>query len=249
MFATITSFISSCLLSDVRTDSLKKEKIDSSKAKEYISKNLNSIHKTNSWQEISELEFILVDEWASSFIRGLTILPENKQKLKVRLQTKSGEITIEFLDGKEKGKIFGIEKNLSYLGNKKENFPKAKIYLESLSLYLRLTFLLENFKLYGLASEEYTIENKKFTQIFATNGLENPESKFDQYLFLINSLGKIENIIFTYREVFDFYKGNLKLENYDKLKDIEYPKLITINDSPKDTNFTHRLIIEKIEWK
>jgi hypothetical protein len=205
------------------------------------------------WKKVDTLEIFLIDYWNSSFVRFFTPVPEPVQAMKATISLNSTNIKVEFTDGKSRGKILGIENGEGYiidkeLGKVYSKESDLKLYLESLRLYILLPFIAHKFeKIYFMG--EMGIGERNYSEIFATNGSWTPSKEFDQYKFLIrNDSGSIEFVQFTYREVFDSYKGVLHYEDYTNLNGRLVPLKISIKDGLVDESFIHQLQIGTIKF-
>jgi hypothetical protein len=239
-------FLVNCTLSDIRPKSIRNQKLqvsDTNKSLELISKSLDTGLQSKNWTQWKKLEIVLVDDWKSSFVRNFTILKNNTTKMKVEIFP-NGEMVLEILEGSQKGEIYGIQSGFCYKGLSvtKDNSSSLKTYIESLRLYLLMAINLEKYKFILPVSSE----DSSFSIYFATNSEEALSSNSDQYLYYLDAkTGLVSYVQFTYREVFSFYKGFLKLDQYQSYKNKKFPNRIQIQDEIKSKEYVHSIQIEK----
>ncbi len=239
-------FLVNCTLSDIRPKSIQNKQLQTSETNsslEMISKTLDVGLQSKSWTKLKKLQFVLVDDWKSSFVRNFTILKNNTTKMKVEIFS-NGEMILEILEGSQKGEVYGIHSGFCYKGVKmtKDNSSSLKTYIESLRLYLLMAIHLEKYPYILTASSE----DPSYSIVFASNSEEALSSKSDQYLYYLDSkTGLVSYVQFTYREVFSFYKGFLKLDQYQSYGNKKFPNRIQIQDEMNSTEYVHSIQIEK----
>ncbi|MCB1143290.1 MAG: hypothetical protein H7A24_12430 [Leptospiraceae bacterium] len=242
------SIFSSCKLADLRTDEVRSlpDDSNSSGALEILSI-LSKDHSFTEWEKSENLKIILTDEWSSSFMRYFTPLDSNSEQLSLVLNLKSGSMKIEFLTGSQKGKIYLYAKNTVSSQDGSKPPTSAKLYFESLSLYLRLPILLERFKHIQILKDIFPLRGNNYKRIFATDGSLPANSDSDQYMYYISEEKYIHAIEFTYRKVFDSYRGFLVFQNYKEINKKNFPFSISIREDLENESFVHNLNIQTIE--
>jgi hypothetical protein len=245
-----------CQLADLRSsDWIGKEPDAESqtKGREILTKPLEPGLSPSKWSRVEGLDLYLIDTWNSSLVRFFTPIPERAQAMKVRLSWKTGNISAQFTDGKQRGKIIGLEAGEPYiiepeLGKVTLKDNEIKTYLESLHLYLTLPFLSTEWKRVAYIGD-VGIGEKRYHEIFATNGPWEPNSEYDQYkIYMEQQFGYIEFVSFTYRDVFDSYVGVLNYQEYTNLNGRMYPMKITVQDRLLDDSYVHTLQVGTVKF-
>lgn len=245
-----------CGIADLRTDLLRNNPIPEDiqeKARDLLNNPPEPSLSPSLWKDNPGLEVFLVDYWNSRLIRFFTPIPERVQAMRVKLSTTKNTIHIKLTDGRQRGRIFGVEEGEPYTYDSKNGrvFNKdsdIQIYSESLRIYLLLPFQVHSYsKLAYLGDVE--IGNQEYYEIFATNGDWEASDAYDQYrLYVQKETGKIDYIMFTYRDVFSFYKGILHYEDYTLYKGRLFPTKIAIQDDFMSEKYTHQLQIGNVKF-
>jgi hypothetical protein len=244
-------FLLSCQISDLRNEQLSGEIISEdiqTKGRSLLVDPIDPALTPSKWQLEGGLEIFLIDYWKSSLVRFFTPIPEPVQAMKVKIYFQSKNMEITFTDGKNRGKILGIENGETYtidkdLGKVFNKDNEVKLYLESLRLYILLPILASRMEKLAYLGE-VGMGEKSYSEVFGTNGNWTPEKESDQYRFLIqNDSGRIEFIVFTYREVFESYKGILHYQDYTLLNGRLFPMRISVKSEFSDESYIHQLQI------
>ncbi|MCC5813415.1 MAG: hypothetical protein JJT78_01545 [Leptospira sp.] len=245
-----------CSFADLRNETLKQEPIPedlTDKASSILVSPIDPGLDPLKWRDVRGMELFLIDYWNSGFVRMFTPVPERVQAMKVKLSFFSNTASIRFTDGKGRGKVIGIDNGEPYiidpkLGKVMNSDNEIRIYVESLRLYILLPFIVNAFNNIAYMDEmEYS--GSRYDEIFATNGDWKPSEDFDQYrLYVRKDTGAIEFIRFTYRDVFNSYKGLLHYEEYTNLSGKLFPMKIAIKDDFSDSSFVHQLQIGNVKF-
>jgi hypothetical protein len=245
----------SCQISDLRNDQLQGEIIPQeiqTKGRSLLVDTIDPALSPSKWHLDGGLELFLIDYWKSPLVRFFTPIPEPVQAMKVTIYFQNKNMEITFTDGKNRGKILGIENGESYsiekdLGKVFNKDNEVKLYLESLRLYILLPILASQMEKLAYLGD-VGIGEKSYSEVFGTNGSWAPEKESDQYRFLVqNDSGRIEYIVFTYREVFESYKGILHYEDYTMLNGKLFPMRIAVMSNLSDETFIHQLQIGTVK--
>jgi len=241
-FFLIFNLLMGCSPSDLRSPEIKKRSFTAGDRQSVIS-TLNSFLSKGSrpqdWKDKAKWKIILTDTWSSSLLRRFTILTSNTQKMQLEIE-KNGNLKLEILSGENIHKVYRIEGNEVFYGD--GNIPvkdsTAKLYIESLAMYVKLPMLISDFSIL-LSSEE-----KSLFFVFATNGTLEPNSLENQYVYVFNKEQKIlDHIQFTYREVYQSYKGILKYSETKEKGGFKYSNKIQIKETPQDPGSVHEINI------
>jgi len=248
-------FMISCQLADLRNGQFEDGEVPEDLIQEgklKLNQPVDPALNPEKWKNVDTIELFLIDYWNSSFVRFFTPIPESVQAMKATISSNSTNMKLEFTDGRYRGKILGIENGESYtidkeLGKVFSKDSELKLYLESLRIYILLPIIAHKFeKIYFIGN--LGIGERSYSEIFATNGSWTPSKDFDQYKILIREdTGSIEFIHFTYRDVFDSYKGVLHYEDYTELNGRMIPFKISIKDDIIDNSFIHHLQIGTVK--
>lgn len=241
-FFIIFNIFMGCSPSDLRSPEIKKKSFTAGDKISVIS-TLNSFLPNGSrpqdWKEKTKWKLILTDTWSSSLLRRFTILTTNSQKMQLEIE-KNGNLRLEILSGENIYKVYRIEgKNVFYgNGNVPVKDSTAKLYIESLAMYVRLPMIIPDFSIL-LAAEE-----KSLFSVFATNGTLEPTSLENQYVYVFNKEKKeLGHIQFTYREVYQSYKGFLKYSETKEKGGFKYPTKIQIKETLEEQASVHEIKI------
>jgi hypothetical protein len=241
-FFIILNIFMGCSPSDLRSPEIKKKSFTAGDKISVIS-TLNSFLPNGSrpqdWKEKTKWKLILTDTWSSSLLRRFTILTTNSQKMQLEIE-KNGNLRLEILSGENIYKVYRIEgKNVFYgNGNVPVKDSTAKLYIESLAMYVRLPMIIPDFSIL-LAAEE-----KSLFSVFATNGTLEPTSLENQFVYVFNKEKKeLDHIQFTYREVYQSYKGFLKYSETKEKGGFKYPTKIQIKETLEEQASVHEIKI------
>lgn len=249
-------FIFQCSLADLRNGNFEEEPIPehlTQKATELLLSPIDPGLDPLKWNEVRGLELFLVDYWDSGFVRMFTPVPERVQAMKLKVSVHSNSAIIRFTDGKGRGRIIGVENGDPFvidpkLGKVMNSDNEIKTYVESLRLYILLPFIVHGFKNIAHMGE-MGVGDAQYDEIFATDGDWTPSPDYDQYrLYVRKGSGAIEFIRFTYRDVFNSYKGLLHYEEYTNLQGKLFPMKIAIKDDFSDAGFVHQLQIGNVKF-
>ncbi len=255
-FLLLLAFVSGCGLADLRNDILKSQEIPEeiqSRAREILKNPIHPDLDPSLWNETRSIQVFLVDYWNSGFVRFFTPVPEKVQAMKVNLSFHRNIVHIQFTDGKQRGRIFGVEEGEPYTYNSRDGriFTKdsdIQNYAESLRLYILFPFQVHSYKNVAYLGE-MNIGNQEYHEIFATNGNWEVSDEFDQYkVYIKKDSGEIEFVQFTYRDVFSFYKGILHYEDYTLYNGRLIPMKIGIKSDFMDEKYIHQLQIGSIKY-
>lgn len=245
-----------CGIADLRNDILKTQPVPQEIqdiARSLLKNPPNEMLSPELWRGTQGLDLFLIDYWDSTFVRFFTPVPEKVQAMRARISLVRNTIHIRFTDGRKKGKTFGVEDGEAYVYDPKTGrvFTKdsdIQTYSESLRLYLILPLVVHSFpKLAHLGS--VGIGDKEYHEIFATKGDWEVSEMYDQYrIYVHKDSGRIDYVQFTYRDVFSFYKGILRYEEYTPYQGRLYPIQISIQDDFHSEKFIHQLQIGTIRF-
>ncbi|WCL49334.1 LBF_0142 family lipoprotein [Leptospira sp. GIMC2001] len=256
LFLFITFLQISCAIADLRTDLLINGDVPADiqkKARDLLSDPIDPSLSPLKWSKVEALEFYMVDYWNSSLVRFFTPVPEPVQAMKVRLSLNNTNMDITFTDGSQRGKIYGLENGEPFViedasGKVFIKDSEVKVYLESLRLYLLLPTMLHKYESLAYLGE-IGLGDHFYHEIFATNGSFEISENHDQYIsYTRKDTGAIEFIQFTYRDVFDSYRGVIHYENYTLVDGKSIPMKIAITNSLLDEDFVHQFQIGSIQF-
>ncbi len=188
----------------------------------------------------SFIQVELEDEWKSDIIRWMTPLSSSREKVSLRFKPgfDATEISAQILENKDSRKSISPSSG-----------SLAKTYLESLSLYIQFPIIYKNFSKVAFSHHE-KVNNQQYLVFYAAQNSWEAIQEEDQYLFYINEQTKsLDYAKFTYRNMMNNYIGILKFENYKKIGSMNYPLMISIQDSLEDQAFIHRIHILEIQFK
>lgn len=253
--ALFLSFSLTCKLADIKPLHLAnaQENLDLEiKAKKVINNPQYPKFLPGDWKKSKQLQFTIKDVWKSRIVRFFTPVKEPEQRMKVQINFEKDTMEIEFLNGPNAGQILGLSKREPYqiapdTGKVFTGDNEVKLYLESLRFYILLVWNVQTYSTLQYAGESPRF-GKNYDLIYASTKPGAATAETDQVLaYYEKSTGALEWVEFTYREVFPFYKGVLKLGSYEDWNGRLFPRKISILDSFEDSDFVHEIQIERIE--
>ncbi len=200
------------------------------------------------WERSAELNITLVDRWDSTLLRWLTPLPANEQRLSLTLSPGGKRIRLEFLGGDRAGEIIGVDEGAYYEMDEGVprylNRPLARIYLESLALYVELIFRAPRMAEIALLGDA-DCSMGRCRRVYAGPGAAAPGG--DEYIVWLSPAGdKAPRIDFTYRELGAAYQGRLQLDGEVESQGLRMPGRIDILSTDPDAAPAHTVLIESL---
>lgn len=248
----VSAFLISCSIADLRPKDHRGIEPSESKIQNSLETfMLPRERQIRKWSSLKKVEMTVTDSWNSWLVRQFTPLDYSETRMRISLYPLSSDIKVTFADREStsgfelrSGKLYqfeaGTETSISD--------SSTKLYLESLSLYLRLPLEIQELDFFlQLPSER--VENREFLKYYASNSGFELSGSSDQYICYVNQPQHEVNFIeFTYREVMESYRGVLEYLDYADQNGISYPHRIQIKDNITEDSFIHEIRIEKIQF-
>ncbi|MBX7058090.1 MAG: hypothetical protein K1X75_08475 [Leptospirales bacterium] len=107
---------------------------------------ISALYGSAVWERSAELSVQLTDRWQSTWLRWLTPLPSNEQRLALRFSPGGARIQLEFLDGERQGQVIGLDEGECYtIEAGRPHYssqPLTRLYLESLVDHIEVLYRL-----------------------------------------------------------------------------------------------------------
>lgn len=247
-FLVLISVISGCSLYDLRPEIMTKESFteaNQARAKELISQSA-SYH---GWDSISESNITTTysDEWPGFFMRTFfRPWPSNSVDLKHSFGTKDlFTSSVELLDGKNKGEIWGLENNKAYkIKDGKKEFMKnddISFYLPAYQYFIQLSVWSQDIPLVAYIGEQ-KVKNTNYHVVFGSWNTFEPQKEVDQYLFYFEKKTKrLDIVAYTIRDAMASAHGANFYSDFRKVDGLRIPFKQTITEDVDSDDVVHVL--------
>lgn len=242
--------ITSCSLYDLRPDTITKvplEEKNESKAAELI---LQSA-KVHGWDSLEEATLTLTyqDQWPGFILKTFfRPWPSTSVQLTQSFDTKDlYTSSIQLLDGKKKGEIWGLDNKKAYKvidGKKvyKEN-KNISFYLPAYQYFIELPLWATSIPKVTFCGEQ-KINNKTYQVVFGTWNSFEPQKDVDQYLFYFEKDTKRLGIVeYTIRDVMASAHGANWFSDFKEKDGILIPFKQTITGGINDDDIVHEITL------
>ena len=251
----ISSLLSNCRLSDLRTENILSAENPSSlaaSARKIYQHSLAERGGFAAFRTVRQKILIGTDKWHSTWVRWLTPVTEAQQQFQATFQTDPYELEYRFLNGKRQDEIIGVDLNGTYVlaeGKRQyEDSSRIRLYLQPLRDYFEWPFTLfeSPVLLYG---GKKNINGRPYELIFATTGEPSPSNDQDQFLLYINAqTGTVDYLEFTLRELASFYRGALHYREFKIVNGLTVPAVIAVCDTVEDETPVHTIELSDIRF-
>mgnify|MGYP000532131973 CR=1 FL=1 len=259
LFLISTLLLQSCI-SDLRSKSLKQEGLTTEnelKGKEM----LESAWKKQGYQNLSKhrvYTFHGNDTWKGMLGKVGNIWPQMKSELQFKYKIGTFDGQVQFLDGKRKGDISGLQ-NWNYYEIPNQQEPtfseenkRITFGIAAIQYFTEMIDRIKNAPIISYAGEG-ELRGKKYDLVFCTWHTEEPTDEADQYIAWINKeTGLMEFTQYTIRENYlktPGYKmvyGGVEFGNFKMVEDVliaHEHTVFTFDLKEKKKKNLHQLII------
>lgn len=167
-------------------------------------------------------------------------------------KTVNGAMT--FLNGKEKGKHFGLNNGESFevvdgfrtRGDSDDK--RTKFWLPTYQYFIEFPLrILEADKISYAGSQVYN--DKEYDLVLASWSQFEPQKKIDQYLIWISKeTGRIEILQYTIRDYYGFIKGVTFMEDYKSFGGIQFPTSMRVKTRLNQKKLMHHMRINDVSF-
>ncbi|MEM9547185.1 MAG: hypothetical protein AAGA77_14485 [Bacteroidota bacterium] len=214
----ILTLLSSCKVKDLRTEFAKETTLELSEKRgrdllerTYLKMGYNHMENVTTYEAKSYFDW----KWPWSWM-PMNALPGNKgNTIKFKFVTKTFDGSVEYLEGRKTGNIYGLQSWQSYEIKKDKPLKKVKGKRRKwgLATYHYITELpirIRDAEIVKYAGEK-EFEGQHYDLVFATWGEEKPHDEHDQYLIYINKeSGMIDLVELTVNDFFLPMPNNMK---------------------------------------
>ncbi len=249
-------FTAGCMAVDLRTKELQSEGALPSlqfQGDEFLKKTFQAHDPENSTDRFNFVTVIAVDEWKANVFRLLTPIENPAQKIQFTFAFKSNDAEMLYLDGKSAGDSFGIRNFGTYCAKSGRVAVKKPVdtglYLSPARNYFLWPFILRNSAAIAYAGEGL-VGSQEYDKVFVSKDVFFAEGDSDQCVVWINkSTGLIDYIEFTLRNLSKAYHGAVQYLDYRETQGVWMPYEVMLIDQVGSFNYSHRFMVEKIEFK
>lgn len=177
------------------------------------------------------------DEWFSWFLRLFTPLDRKREVFEIR--TEGEYVWLKLGDGQE----FSYFNGQLYQRIDDQDVPVSNswdaLYVESLSIYLRLAFVMQGSDEAALLSAK-KLGSRPMTRLFFRD-------EEDQYVAYFDAgSSQIEGFRFTSRSVSRSYKGWIRWQAMQNFGGIFFPSRIVVQDAYEDSTPIHEIRLSEV---
>ena len=256
LFVGIISFMG-CSVADLSSPSL----IENNRAvssletfgRQILGQTNKKMNPQGQWNQFNRWEVRTTDEWYAPFIRAFTPIQQDKQKVQFNFYLKSNEVTLQYLEGREAGNIWGLQdKNIYMIRKGKRIHPTSfttKLYLRTVKNYFLWPFTLRETAFVAYVQEVLSRQNSYYKVYVSSGGIRTSREN-DQYVVWVNKDTQLIDFIeFTLRGLWSSYRGVVEYHDYRPVQGMLVPFEVRLGDRIGDKSYTHRFVVEKVNFE
>lgn len=244
-----------CGLADIRPDPIASlstiDEARASKGRALIAQMQQAHGGLEAWQAKGNAQVQWEDQWPSFLVRTFG-MPWDEEPAQLRQTMILGRDTsrLEFLNGDDKGKAWGIQQWSTYTVGPK-TLPKFEqddditFWLPTMQYFFEAAYRLHEGQ-YIAHSGTAKRGGKTYELVYITWGGVEPQERVDQYVAWIDQKTKrLAYLQFTVRDLFGFVTSAAMYDDYTSVDGLLVPTQVTIvGDLDDPTDVVHRLVVK-----
>ncbi len=244
-----------CATVDIRPKSLSVSgagEADIQKGRQVLQEAVSLQDPAGLWARSDAWIVVARDVWKSSFVRMLTPIPHNDQRVEFKFDLNENAASMTYLNGKLKDRLIGFDADGLYLIRKgsrvKTNSARIGLYLPPVRDYFFWPQELAGFN-YTVYLGEEDVGGQKFSKVYVCENASPADKKQDQYIVWVNvNTRRIEYVEFTLRKLLPSYRGVVKYEDYRPVDGFYMPFRIVLPDRLGAKTYSHEFIVESMAF-
>ncbi|GLR20079.1 hypothetical protein GCM10007940_46950 [Portibacter lacus] len=231
------SILFSSCLTDLRTKSLRSPELYTPEMHEQgveILKRYAKVSGEDKWKTINSYQIYFNDDFFG-LMGGLAQPFKNKRnKFKLNYYTQENAGTLEFLNGKKEGQVWGYNEGSSYIKETINAKPidkdkkGIKFWLPTYQYFIEFPFRISNADIiYFVGEDKYGLN--VYDKVLVSWKQAAPQRKIDQYLLWLNKdTGLVDILQYTIRDQGAIFKGTAFIEEHTNYNGIVIPALFRV---------------------
>ncbi len=248
--ALVLSAIVNCGTADIRTDKIKNGVSASNerKALDIYAKVIEAHGGQEAHTKLRKGTFLFKDTWHGTLTKWVWMeWDDNGASYRMNFDPqKFGNTSIEFLEGDERGKVWGTHNEKFYIipaGEETKNFDDdidKRIFNDTLEYMAILPFHIQNADKWAYV-DDVQENSQNYHRIMASWGTLEPQANFDQWILYVNKANyRIDAVLFTVRDAANFIKAVYLLKDYKKINGVYLPhKMDALLGTDLDASSVH----------
>ena len=179
--------------------------------------------------------------------------PENNQPIRFHFLNNTYYGRAEFLEGKNRGEVWGVQAWETYRQQpgEKVTFEKhsdTRFYVPTYQYFFEFPFQIRKAPLVAYIGDR-EFNGQTYHLVFATWETAKPHPDFDQYIVWIHAkTNRIEYTEYTVRDLMRFAKGAMHFTQFQTVNNVLIPFTMTALSGLEDQDYLHRLQIESVTF-
>jgi len=242
---------------DIRPDELKgveRPKASAESKDRTLLERAAQVHGVSAWKDVETYTVVLNDEWRGMMPKMINPWPEPVVDVRMSYRAGSFDGRAEFLEGDEKGTIWGMQSWKTY---EVENGgdaqfvdnDDARFMLPAIQYLMEFPFRDHSGQLVSYIGTE-EVGGKVYDRVFLTWNSLDPSPTADQYIVYIDpDTGRIDKLHYTAREMMKFAKGTIHFEDVRSIDGVLVPFTQVVTNSVHDpqSKFAHKITLSSFE--
>lgn len=222
-----------------------------------ILKNAWKVHGVDSLNKHQVYQFTAVDDWKGMMAEMGKLWPQVNTTLNIKYAINTFDAQLEFLDGKTKGLVTGLQSWNYYekpeggkINFEVEDNERFVFGMAAFQYFSELVGRLNNAELIRYAGEK-EFNNKSFHLVYVTWGSLEVNEEHDQYVLYVNKANNmLEYAVYTVRDNYlnmpgaDMFHGSIEFSDYRSINGYQVPFTQTVfmnNPDENRDNYLHQL--------
>lgn len=186
------------------------------------------------WEKINSYTIYLNDDFYGILGQFAQPFGSKRNQFKLEYYPIENAGTLQFLNGKNKGEVWGYNEGSTYIRKDFNSAPidvdkKAiKFWIPTYQYFIELPFRISNADIIYYAGEEkYGLH--LYDKVFVSWKQAEPQKKIDQYMLWVNqSTGLVDRMQYTIRDQGALFKGTAFMEEHTVYEGIIIPALFKV---------------------
>lgn len=231
---------------DLRTDTAKNAP-NEAKARQLL-KEMGAAHQIQYWDSMTTYSVIFEDEFFGTMGKSSHPYSADKSRFKLSYIPNTYDGRLEFLDGADKGKVWGIQSWNTYISdasklNSFQRDPNVFFWVPTYQYFVEFPLRIQNADAVAYAGQA-TINGKACEGVLASWNTIAPQREIDQYLIWLDAQTKrIVRMEYTVREMFNFITGAASYNDYKEYDGILLPVSMPVESNLLSEGYLHEMRI------
>ena len=208
----------------------------------------------DAWKRFGTATLELRDLWSSDIARRI-FSPWPANAVPLRFTEIPGQDTscLEFLDGPERGQVWGIQNWATYraAAGGKPQFKQEnalRFWLPTMQYFFDAPFRLREADVVA-ALDPAPVKGVPYERVFLSWGKAEPQADVDQYIAWIDpSTGRLGFLEYTVRDILPMAKGCMAYRDYQQVQGLWVPMTMAVCEAPGGADTMHRIEVSDVRF-